>query len=143
MADCVMEGVKSFPISANIAQYLRVKASTGAPPSVTGAPIVSVAGAGDVEVGVTLRAAYVHTDPSGITINDSVAVRLSSAQGTIQVATSDSGSIAIMAPLYRAASGYVTASATATSGVASAVIGYNLTCAASFASGDVLEMLPV
>ena len=134
--DFVINGEKAFDISANIAQYLRVKV-TAATTGLDNTPVVSAAGIADVTIGITMRAGFVTTNPIGATVKGKVAVRLSSAQGTMPATLNGDGALAIGAAVYSAAVGKVSPTAASTA----ILLGYSLTTGA--ADGDLIEYLPV
>jgi len=113
MSQYVEAATKAFTAAGAIAQYLRVKDSTG----------LAAAGATDRELGTIEVAA--------LAANDRCAVRLASAQGTCKMVAS--GAVTAYADVYAAASGKITAT------VGRIHIGRALEAAT--ADGDVIEVL--
>jgi hypothetical protein len=116
MSQYVESGCKAFTAGAAIAQYLRVKITSGK---------LAVAGLTDREIGTLEDASFADGDVR--------AVRLTSAQGTTKMVAA--GAVAAQALVYTAASGKIDDVATATG----YLVGRALEAAT--ADGDVIEVL--
>jgi predicted RecA/RadA family phage recombinase len=117
MAEQIDGNYKSFPASAAIAQFARVKLESGG--------TVVTAGLAEKEIGTATRAAFA--------AGDIVPVKLSSAAGTHKMIAIEA--LAVGARVYTEASGKVQDTAASTS----FQVGIAMTAAA--ADGDIVEVL--
>lgn len=120
MADYTDSGLKTFVAAGALPLHSRVKVTVAGDP-----PTVAAAGIADIDIGVTEREAFA--------AGDLIPVRLRSAQGTHKAIAA--AAIAIGAPVYTAASGKVSVSASTAyrRGFALDVAGAN---------GDIIEIVP-
>lgn len=121
MSQYVQTPTKAFPTNGALGQYLRVKLAAG---------FLALAGAGDIDIGVTESAVFATGIPSLVPL----AVRLSTAQGTSKMVAN--GAIASGAACYAAANGQIAASGSQLLGLVVDPIG-------ATAAGDVVEVMRV